>query len=146
VLFATLEEQMDAALGSERIITVMSDFFGGLALLLSAIGLYGLLASSVAQRTAEIGVRIALGAPRRAVLWMILSDALRLVGTGVLLGSVMLFIGVQSVRDMLFGVSAFDPVTLMATVVVLIIVALVAGLFPAMRAASVDPMHALRAE
>jgi ABC-type antimicrobial peptide transport system permease subunit len=113
---------------------------------LSAIGLYGLLASSVAQRTAEIDVRIALGAQRSSVLWMILSDALRLVGTGVLLGSVMLFIGVQSVRDMLFGISAFDPVTLMTTVVVLIIVALVAGLFPAMRAASVDPMHALRAE
>lgn len=146
VLFVTLEEQMDAALGSERIVTMMSDFFGGLALLLSAIGLYGLLASSVTQRTAEIGVRIALGARPAGMIWMILSDALRLVGIGVVMGGAMLFAGVRFVRDMLYGVSGFDPMTLIGTVGVLVAVALVAGVFPAMRAASVDPMRALRAE
>src|SRR5947199_5513868 len=110
---------MDAALGSQRAITVMSNFFGGLALFLSAIGLYGLLASSVAQRTGEIGVRIALGAQRRSVLWMVLADALRLVGAGVLRGCVVLFLAVRFVRDMLYGVSAFDPLTWIAAAVVL---------------------------
>jgi ABC-type antimicrobial peptide transport system permease subunit len=146
VLFATLQEQMDAALGSQSLITAMSNFFGGLALLLSAIGLYGLLASSVAQRTGDIGVRIALGAQRRSVLWMVLADALRLVGTGVLLGCVMLFLAVRFVRDMLYGVSAFDPLTWLAAAVALLAVALVAALVPALRAASVDPMRALRAD
>jgi predicted permease len=146
VIFATLEEQMDAALGSERLVTAMSDFFGSLALLLSAIGLYGLLAASVARRTSEIGVRIALGAERRSVLWMILFDALRLAGEGVLLGGAMLFLGSRFIRNMLYGVSAFDPLTLSATVAVLLVVALAASLIPAMRAASIDPIQALRAE
>lgn len=146
VLFATLEEQMDAALGSETVVTEMCDFFGSLALLLSAIGLYGVLASSVAQRTAEIAVRMALGAHRGGVLWLVLSDALRLVGTGVLLGGVILFFGVRFVRDMLYGVSAFDPMTLAATVAVLLGVTLAAGIVPAVRAASVDPMQSLRAD
>lgn len=146
VLFVTLREQMDAALGSQSFITAMTDFFGGLALLLSAIGLYGLLASSVAQRTGEIGVRIALGAQRRSVLWMVLADALRLVGAGVLLGCVVLFLAVRFVRDMLYGVSAFDPLTWIGAAAVLTMVALVAALLPALGAASVDPIQALRAE
>ncbi len=146
VLFATLNEQMDAALGSERAITAMSNFFGGLALFLSAIGLYGLLSSSVAQRTGEIGVRIALAAQRGAVLRMILAEALRLLGAGMALGAVALFLTVRFVRNMLYGVSAFDAPTLFATAAVLISVALVAGLIPALRAASIDPKQALRAE
>jgi len=146
VLFATLQEQMDAALGSQSLITAISNFFGGLALLLSAIGLYGLLATSVVERTGEIGVRIALGARRRSVLWMILLDALRLVGVGMLLGCVILFLSVRFARDMLYGVSAFDPLTWIAAASVLIGVALVAASVPALRAASVDPVQALRAE
>jgi predicted permease len=146
VLFATLGEQMDAALGSQSLITSMSNFFGGLALLLSAIGLYGLLASSVVQRTGDIGVRIALGARRGRVLWMILSDALRLAGAGMLLGCLLLFPSVRLVEGMLYGVSAFDPSIWIAAAAVLTAVALVAAFIPALRAASVDPMQALRAE
>jgi predicted permease len=146
VLFVTLAEQMDAALGSQTMITVMSDFFAGLALLLSALGLYGLLASSVTQRTAEIGVRIALGAPRSKVLRMILADALRLVGTGIVAGGAVLYLGVRLVRDMLYGVSAFDAATWAGTAAVLVIVAMIAALAPALRAASVDPAMVLRAE
>ncbi len=146
VLFATLQEQMDAALGSERAITSLSTFFGIVALFLSAIGLYGMLSSSVTQRTGEIGIRVALGAPRGAVLRMVLSDALRLVAVGLLLGAVALSVAVRSVTHMLYGVSAFDPLTLMATAALLTIVALLAGLIPALRAASVDPMSAMRAE
>jgi predicted permease len=146
VLFATLREQMDAALGSQRLITTMSNFFGALALFLSAIGLYGLLSSSVAQRTGEIGVRIALGARRGAVLRMILRDALRLFGAGLLLGGISLFFAIRFVRELLYGVSAFDPITVTAAMLSLAIVVLIAALVPALRAASVDPLVALRTE
>lgn len=146
VLFATLKDQMDAALGSQRLITMLSNLFAGLALFLSAIGLYGLLSSSVAQRTGEIGIRIALGAQRGKVLRMVLAEALVLLAAGVLLGAVALVFTARFVQGMLFGVSAFDPMTLLATVALLTIVALVAAMSPALRASSVDPIEALRAE
>jgi predicted permease len=146
VLFATLREQMDAALGSQRAITMLSNFFGALALFLSAIGLYGMLSSSVAQRTAEIGVRVALGAQRGTVMRMILSDALRLAAVGIAAGALCLLFAVQSVKHMLYGVSPFDPTTLVTAGALLTIVALIAAFVPAVRAASVDPMTALRAE
>jgi predicted permease len=146
VIFATLRDQMDAALGSQRLITASSNLFAGLALLLSAIGLYGLLASSVEQRGGEIGVRMALGAQRGMVLRMILKEALGLVAAGVVLGAVALFFAVRFIQNMLFGVSVFDPASLAVTMLLLAIVALAAALPPALRAASVDPMVALRAE
>ena len=146
VLFATLREQMDAALGSQRAITLLSEWFGLLALFLSAIGIYGMLASSVAQRTSEIGVRVALGAQRGTVLWMILKDALRLVGVGIVAGAVELIGAVGYVKQMLYGVSAFDPTTLILVAAVLTAVSLAAAFIPAVRAASVDPILALRAE
>jgi predicted permease len=146
VIFVTLKEQEDAALGSERLITGMCSAFAGLALFLSALGLYGLLSSSVAQRTSEIGVRIALGAQRHTVLRMILSDALRLLAVGVLLGALALFFAVHFVEQMLYRVSAFDPISLAAVLAVLIAVTLAAAFFPALRASSVDPIEALRAE
>jgi predicted permease len=146
VLFVTLKEQMDAALGSERLITAMSDLFAGLALFLSALGLYGLLSSSVAQRTGEIGVRMALGAKRSAVLRMILAEAFPLLGLGILAGSLVLLVAVRFVRSMLYGVSAFDPLSIAATFILLSLVGLGASLLPALRAASVDPVDALRAE
>jgi predicted permease len=146
VIFATLRDQMDAALGSQRLITASSNLFAGLALFLSAIGLYGLLASSVTQRTGEIGVRMALGARRGMVLRMILREALGLVIAGVLLGGVALCFVVRFIQNMLFGVSAFDPASLTLTMLLLALVALGAALPPALRAASVDPMVALRAE
>ena len=146
VLFATLREQMDAALGSERVIATLSALFGGLALFLSAIGLYGLLASGVAQRTSEIGVRVALGARRLSILRMILWDALLLIGAGMLLGLMGLFFAIRHVRHMLYEVAAFDPAILAATAGALVIVGLAAGLAPALRAASIQPVVALRSE
>ena len=145
-LFVTLRDQMDAALGSQRLITAMSNLFAGLALFLSAIGLYGLLSSAVAQRTGEIGIRMALGASRTNVLGMILSEAAALVGAGALLGGAALFFAVRFVQNMLFGVSPFDPITLAATTILLMIMALIAAAPPALRAASVDPVEVLRAE
>jgi ABC-type antimicrobial peptide transport system permease subunit len=146
VLFVTLREQMDAALGSQRALSLMSNFFAGLALLLSGLGLYGLLSSSVSQRTGEIGVRVALGAQRSRVLGMILSDALRLLGAGLVLGVLVLAVTAGFVQAQLYGVSAFEPARLAAITAILAVVAIVAGLLPALRAASVDPIQALRAE
>ena len=125
---------------------MLSNVFGLLALFLSGIGLYGMLASSVAQRTGEIGVRVALGAQRGAVIRMILADALRLVGAGILAGAIMLGVVVGYVKHMLYRVSAFDPATLIVVSAVLTFVSLVAAFIPAVRAASVDPIRALRAE
>jgi ABC-type antimicrobial peptide transport system permease subunit len=137
---------MDAALGSHRALSLMSNFFAGLALLLSALGLYGLLSSAVAQRVGEIGVRMALGAQRSRVLRMILSEALRLLASGLVLGAIVLTITAGFVERQLYGVSTFEPLRLAGITVVLAVVAIAAGLLPALRAASVDPIQALRAE
>ena len=137
---------MEAALGSQRALSLMSNFFAGLALFLSGLGLYGLLSSSVAQRTGEIGVRMALGAERGRVLRMILSEALGLLAVGLVLGAVVLTVTEGFVEGMLYGVSAFDPIRLAAITAVLALVAIVASLFPALRAASINPIQALRAE
>jgi ABC-type antimicrobial peptide transport system permease subunit len=146
VLFVTLREQMDAALGSQELITLLSNFFGILALLLSALGLYGLLSASVVQRTGEIGMRVALGADRRQVIRMILGEALQMLGWGMLLGIVILIFTTRFASAMLYGVSAFDPLTLIAVVPLLTGVTVIAALVPALRAATVDPMVAPRAE
>jgi hypothetical protein len=145
-VFVTLREQMEAALGSQRALSFMSDFFAVLALFLSGLGLYGMLSSSVAQRTGEIGVRMALGARRGRVLRMILSEALVLLAAGLVPGAIALVIAARFVEGMLYGVSAFDPIRLAAITAVLAFVAIVAGLLPALRAASIDPIQALRAE
>ena len=146
VIFVTLREQMEAALGSQRALSLMSNVFAALALFLSGLGLYGLLSSSVTQRTGEIGIRMALGAERGRVLRMILSEALGLLAAGLVLGAIVLTVTARFVEGMLYGVSAFDPIRLAAITAVLALVAIVAGLFPALRAASVDPIQALRAE
>jgi predicted permease len=146
VVFVTLKEQMDAALGSQELITELSNLFAALALFLSAIGLYGLLSSSVVQRTGEIGVRIALGARRSQVLRMVIKDALGLLTIGVLVGGTALLIAIRFLRGMLFGVLTVDPVILFATLVLLTIVVILAAALPAMRAASINPIEALRAE
>ena len=146
VVFVTLREQMDAALGSQELITLLANFFGLLAVLLSALGLYGLLSASVTQRIGEIGVRMALGATRGTMLRMILNEALRLLGWGLLFGSVGLFLAVRFVTAMLHGVSAHDPRTIAAVVGTLVVVTILAALVPALRAANLDPIETLRSE
>lgn len=105
---------MEAALGSQRALSLMSNFFAALALLLSGLGLYGLLSSSVAQRTSEIGVRMAVGAQRSRVVRMILAEALRLLAAGLVLGAVVLTVAAGFVKAQLYGVSAFEPIRLVA--------------------------------
>lgn len=146
VLFVTLREQMDAALGSQRAFTFLSTFFAGVALLLSAIGLYGMLSSSVTQRTPEIGIRAALGASRAVLLRMVLGDALRLIAVGIAIGTIVLLFTAGPIRHMLYGVSPFDVATLATTAALLALVVIAASFWPARRAASVDPVQAMRGE
>lgn len=146
VIFVTLREQMDAALGSQELITLLANFFAFLVLLLSALGLYGLLAANVTQRRAGIGVRVALGATRGSVVGMILKEALVLLAVGVALGAVGLFFTVRFVSTMLHGVSSYDPVTLALVAMMLVVVTILAALVPALRAARLDPTEVLRAE
>jgi putative ABC transport system permease protein len=146
VLFVTLREQMDAALGSQELITLLANFFGIVALLLSALGLYGLLSVSVTQRRGEIGVRMALGATPAKVLRMILSEALGLLGWGVLLGAVGVFFTMRFVTTMLHDVSAYDPRLLAGVLATLLLVTILAAVVPAIRAARLDPSETLRSE
>jgi len=144
--FATLQQQIDEVFGQERLIAMTTSFFGTLALLLSAIGLYGLLSSSVTQRTGELGIRLALGAHRTKVLWMIQKEAFILLAAGVILGWALLYVTVGFIQGMLYQIRAFDPVTLLVTIVLLSAVAFLAAFFPAFRASRVDPIVALRYE
>jgi len=120
--------------------------FAGLALLLGVVGLYGVIAYSVSQRTREIGVRMALGAQRNSVYKLVLSEAGRLICVGIVLGLVGAVGAAMLMRSLLFGVQAWDAETLIAVAVVLGVSAMLASFIPARRAASVNPTEALRAE
>jgi predicted permease len=137
---------IDGSIATERIVAQLATLFGVLALLLAAIGLYGVMSYSVAQRTAEIGVRMALGASQRSVMSRILREIVVLVTAGSALGTAgALGLG-RFVETLMFGLAPRDPLTLAAAVAVLLVVALVAGYLPARRAARIDPIVALRAE
>lgn len=146
LLFLPLNEQIAELLGTDRLISLLSAFFGGLALLLSGLGLYGLLATSVTRRTGEIGIRMALGAERTTVLKMILLEAARLVMVGVAFGAIGVFFASRLIRSALFETSAMDPFILIVSLLVLGTIALLAAFIPARRAATLDPMTALRSE
>jgi predicted permease len=124
----------------------LATLFGGLAALLVAIGLYGTLAYRVNRRTTEIGVRMALGAPRSQVLWMVLRDSLYLVAAGLLLGLPLAWFASRLMASMLYQLSAHDPVSLFCAGLGVLVVSIAAALIPARRAASVEPMRALRTE
>ena len=142
----TVGEQVNRSLNTERMLATLSGGFGALALLLSLIGLYGVMSFVVTQRTREIGIRIALGARGSAAVWLVLRDAIVMIaaGTAVALPSVGM-LG-RLVESQLFGVTATDPVTITVTTLLLAAAALGAALIPAYRASTVNPTDALRAE
>jgi predicted permease len=142
----TTQEQLDLSLRTERLVASLSAVFGALATLLAVIGLYGVMAYTVARRTREIGIRMALGAEQGNVIWMVMKEVLVLVGAGVVIG-VPLAIGLSSlIKSQLFGMAPHDPTTLIASTIGLTIVACLAGFVPALRASRIHPTMALRYE
>jgi predicted permease len=146
----TLAEEMGTVLIRDRLIATLSTVFSALALLLACVGLYGLLSFSVVQRSAEMGIRMALGASRGDVVWSVMREALLLVAAGVVSGiPIVLVLGrlaSNRISGLLFGVHATDPLTIAAAATMLALIAAGAGYAPARRASRVDPMVALRSE
>jgi ABC-type antimicrobial peptide transport system permease subunit len=142
----TTEAHIADSIYIDRMIATLSSFFGALATLLAAVGLYGVMAYSVARRTREIGVRMALGARRQDVLWMVLRHTALLAGIGIAL-ALPLSLGLgRAIRSQLYGVSPADFRVIAASAILLAIVSAAAGYFPALRATRVDPSTALRHE
>jgi predicted permease len=142
----TLADEISNSLVSERAIAQLSAFFALLALALSAIGLYGTISFSVARRTSEIGIRMALGAERTGVVGMVLRDAMLLTGAGIAVGLPLALAITRQIASMLYGLGSIDMMTVVCSVTALSTVAALAGYLPARRAAKVDPMLALRYE
>jgi len=146
VKITTMENHLDEVVSTPRFSSIMTAAFAGLAILLASIGIYGVISYSVSRRTAEIGVRMALGADRWEIVHMVLREALSLCGIGLVIGLGGAVIAARLLQSQLFHVSAADPSIYIAVLVTLAAVALVAGCAPALRASAVDPSEALRQE
>jgi putative ABC transport system permease protein len=142
----TMEHIVAGAVARQRFSTMLLGIFATLALMLAAVGIYGVMSYSVAQRTREIGIRMALGARRGDVLRMTVKQSLKLVVMGVAIGLVAAFVLTRVMTSLLFGISATDPVTFVSISLMLMSVAMFASYIPALRATKVDPMVALRAQ
>jgi predicted permease len=142
----TQQAEFEGNYSDQRIFFRLSLFFGLLAALLVATGLYGTLSYTVSRRTPEVGLRMALGAQRGQVLWMVLRGSLAMTVAGVAIGLPLAFFAVKGLQSMLFGVQPRDPAAFAGAVAGIAVVSLAASLIPALRAASVDPMVALREE
>lgn len=146
VAIQTMDARIGEALRRERLLATLGTLFGALALLLVAIGLYGLLAGAVAHRTREIGIRLALGSRQRGVLWLMLRQGLSLVALGLAIGLGLGMVLTRFIRGELFGVAPDDPSTIAVAAGILIATGMAASLWPAIRASRTDPMLAIRHE
>ena len=142
----TMEAQVAESLFVERMVASLSVAFGVLATMLAALGLYGVMSYAVTRRTREIGIRMALGAERARVLWLVLREVAALSTVGVLIGFTGALFATRRIEAQLFGITRNDPLTVAAAIALLLVVALAAGWFPARRATNIDPMLALRSE
>jgi predicted permease len=146
VALQTVNEQIGLSLRTERLVASLSAVFGGLATLLAAIGLYGVMAYTVTRRTREFGLRVALGALRRDVIWLVMRDVLILIAAGFAVGVPLAVALSTLVRSQIFGLGPHDPLTLFFSTLAVALVACLAGLIPAIRASRIDPLQSLRHE
>jgi putative ABC transport system permease protein len=144
ITFRPLADQVNAALVQERVVAMLSGFFGGLALLLSALGLYGVTSYAVSRRRTEIGIRMALGAAPAGVVRLVLRRVVMLVAIGVIVGAAVSLWAAHLVTTLLFGLQPRDPATLAAAIAVLAVIGALAGWLPARRASRIDPARVLR--
>lgn len=142
----TLAQQVDQSIASQTLVARLSAFFGLLAVFLACIGIYGLMSYAVTRRTSEIGIRVALGAGRSNVLWMVMRESLALVGIGLIIGVPVALAADRLVAGMLFGLKPADPISIAGAALVLLAFAALAGYLPARRAAKIEPTVALRYE
>jgi predicted permease len=143
---ATVEQQIGESLVQERLLAILASFFGALAPAMACIGLYGVMSYAVARRTREIGIRMAVGARRSTVIWMVLRETFALISIGLVFGIPGILVSMRYVRAELFGLTPGDPATIACTVTILSGIAAAAGYLPVRRASRVDPMIALRYE
>lgn len=144
--FRTLDEQVDRSLNTEHMLATLSSSFGTIALLLSLVGLYGVMSFVVTQRTREIGIRLALGAMRWSAISLVLRDALAMILTGTGIGLPFAWALGRRFESQLYGVKPSDPTVLAITILVLCSAGLGAALIPARRASRLNPTDALRVE
>ena len=144
IIFQGFKTMIENSLLRERLLATLSGFFGVLALVLASIGLYGILSYGVASRTNEIGIRMALGANRRDVLWLVLREALLLVLAGIAVGLPVIFMTARFIATLLYGLPPTDAGSLSLAAILLVLVAMLAGYWPARRATRIDPLVALR--
>jgi predicted permease len=142
----TMTEQVHGDLAQPRLIARLTAMFGALALGLACLGLYGVMSYTVAHRTSELGIRLALGASRNALLWLVSRQMVVVIGTGIAAGLLLSSLAGRTVRSLLFGLSPYDPVIMLCAAAVLVVVSIGAGLRPAWRATHIDPNEALRSE
>jgi predicted permease len=143
---SSLEEQVDRSIATQSLIARLSAFFGVLAVFLAAIGIYGLMSYSVARRTNEIGIRLALGAQTRTLLWMVLSETLVLLAAGLLVGVPITLASTRILKSQLYQLSPLDPLAIGSAIAIIAAMTVLAAWLPARRAAQVDPMVALRCD
>jgi ABC-type antimicrobial peptide transport system permease subunit len=144
--FRTLQQLVDRSVSPRRLVVLMLGAFAAFALILASLGIYALISYSVSQRTQEIGIRMALGASARDVQARVVGHTLRLAAIGMAIGVAASWAVAQSMSGLLFGVTATDPATFAGMLLVLAMVATLAGYVPARRASRIDPLTALRAE
>jgi ABC-type antimicrobial peptide transport system permease subunit len=146
VKFQTFDQQIADRFIEERMIARLTALFGGLALLLAAIGLYGVTAYTMVRRTPEIGIRMALGAERRRVVGMVMRGAMTQALFGLIIGTPIAMLCVRYVKAQLYEITKVNPSVMVGSIVVLAVAACIAGLIPASRAATINPVDALRVE
>ena len=143
---SSLEEQVDQSIATQSLIARLSSFFGVLAVFLACIGIYGLLSYSVARRTSELGIRLALGAQSPALLWMVLRESIALLLLGLAIGVPVALSSTRILKSLLFELSPLDPMAISIAIAGVAVMTIAAALLPALRATRIDPVKALRTE